>query len=691
MRRQWLGRVLSAIVWLGGVCYGDEGSPRMRLAVTDFTISSPSALSGTYSTLGYHPGRTIAELLTAHIVKTGRFEVVERARLYQVLAERKIASGTALLGEEAKEFGSALGVQAIVVGSWAESAYGYEVAARIVSVADGTVAAAENMLIPAEPLWMDEATAWLARRLVAALVKERGYVLDCFPEPGKFPLLVLDLGTAQGAAEGRKVEIVSGGDAVVHPLTGEVLGTRDVPLATAIIVRAEKELSYARVDAPYGLRYVQVEEEPEGVDFGIERMNKARLLDEVVSTIPDPDLSVLRAKAQVTVVSDIPDSKLFVDGQPTDLQDGMTTVQLGAGTHLLELRTGNLGIPREVKITRKGADPPIVHFDKGDMERAVRLATPPLQPQPVGSVVESTVPPEATPEQKRADDQLVALLPSASQIQQMLSQAKEEEVVRAFETGLQKLRIGYSRNKRAYLVMARNCFRETVSIAPEFALGQFCLGLASYYLDELDLANSAFHAAAKLEPALAKQAPLLWWNDFRTLPSQDQLWGANVDKWKWSILEPDLLRYELGPDEPVWVTIKLFDADVPRWHPDNRIVVRYRLVSGDCTVTIGGRRPGTPNIEMNVGPDWCNLVEWHVPGEWTTLGHPVGPVGGPGWHIVELRTSGTSMRGYLDGQPVVHATTSNHGAGGGCSLTVGGIGVLLVDWVLVTRIHDEAG
>jgi hypothetical protein len=45
--------------------------------------------------------------------------VVERARLYQLLNEKQIAAGTAMLGEQAKAIGSELDVAAIVVGSYA--------------------------------------------------------------------------------------------------------------------------------------------------------------------------------------------------------------------------------------------------------------------------------------------------------------------------------------------------------------------------------------------------------------------------------------------------------------------------------------------------------------------------------------------------------------------------------------------
>lgn len=276
--------------------FAQSAPTRTRLAIMDFSPPSAAADRGyddSSRKVWGDPGRMMSELLTTHLVKSGRFDVVERARLYQLLNEQKIPTGLGILGEQAKRIGAELGVQAIIVGSYQRSAYGYEVTARVISVADGSAMTAENALVPVDAAWMDQSLAILAGKLSAPWSKERGYVLDVFLEPDKLPLLMLDLGTAQGARVGRQVEISTAGDPIIHPVTKEILGTRDIPLATASIIKTDKEFSYARIMYRTGVVSTPVSTDGEGIDLGIERLQRVCLTDVQSDFEVNSDMSIL--------------------------------------------------------------------------------------------------------------------------------------------------------------------------------------------------------------------------------------------------------------------------------------------------------------------------------------------------------------------------------------------------------------
>lgn len=59
----------------------------------------------------------------------------------------------------------------------------------------------------------------------------------------------------------------------------------------------------------------------EGIDIGIERMQRCQLLDEMSDVMPDTDLSILSVMSYVQIFSDIPDAKLLVDGKATPLSN----------------------------------------------------------------------------------------------------------------------------------------------------------------------------------------------------------------------------------------------------------------------------------------------------------------------------------------------------------------------------------
>jgi TolB-like protein len=101
-----------------------EGKP-VRIAVTDLPD-----LQGVTSDLG----RYVAERLTSRMIQSGRFRVIERRRLGQVLNELRFSMSDLVDPAKAKQLGRLAGVDALVVGSVSDLGNSVEVDARIIEV-----------------------------------------------------------------------------------------------------------------------------------------------------------------------------------------------------------------------------------------------------------------------------------------------------------------------------------------------------------------------------------------------------------------------------------------------------------------------------------------------------------------------------------------------------------------------------
>jgi hypothetical protein len=662
-----------------------QPATRPRLAIMDFSAPSGADVRG-YADSSRRawgdPGRMMAELLTTHFAKSGRFDVVERARLYQLLNEKQINVGGGLLGTQARQIGAELGVAAIVVGGYHAGSYGYEVAARIVATADGSTLAAENAIVPSDANWMDQSLAVLAAKLMAPWSQQRGYILDVFREADRLPLLMIDLGSAQGATVGRKLEVSTAGDPIVHPVTHEVLGTRDVLLATAAVVQTQREFSYARVLNRAGVTATPIKADGEGIDLGLERMQRVKLLDEMTDTA-DPDLSVLAVTQQLRITADIPGGKLLVDGKPTPLEDGAASVRLGAGTHLVELQVGQSKLSREVTVTAQGARPAEVTFRRGTLDTAATAPPPEPLPAAQGQTVLARTAPELTAADRPADQHLLALLPTAQEMDRQLQAQRDENVLAQFEAGLRALRYGYAKGSRSYLSIAATRFRDVTRLAPDLALGHFNLGLTQFYLDDFSSAQPAFAQAVKLDPSLRDDVPLLWWENFRQLPAPGRLAGAPAkdrSSWRWEVL-PDAGLHYLN-DKPTGLIVWQPSIATDQYVTDSRIAIRFRCLGGGG-VSIGCRSPSGGAVILIVAGDHSSLSYFPTHDRCQEIGQGRLNLDG-GWHVAELSLVGTQARAGLDGALLYEKTLPSAGSGVS-GFTLWGPGEVLVDWVQVTR------
>jgi len=90
----------------------DAAAQKIRIAVMPFKIGNIKNWWG----WGWDPGEGISDMLVTELVNSGRFSVVERERLDEVLQEQNLAREGVVNAATAARIGRILGVQLFVFG-----------------------------------------------------------------------------------------------------------------------------------------------------------------------------------------------------------------------------------------------------------------------------------------------------------------------------------------------------------------------------------------------------------------------------------------------------------------------------------------------------------------------------------------------------------------------------------------------
>ena len=113
----------------------------VKVAVLDFPY-----LDGRASDLG----RFLTEEVTTRLVRTGRFQVVERRLLAKILAEQTLGASGLLDEATAARLGRMLGADTLTAGTVADLGSSVKVNARIIATETGSVMAAATIKLPVE-------------------------------------------------------------------------------------------------------------------------------------------------------------------------------------------------------------------------------------------------------------------------------------------------------------------------------------------------------------------------------------------------------------------------------------------------------------------------------------------------------------------------------------------------------------
>jgi TolB-like protein len=211
---------------------------KTKIAVLDFEMIGDNMETASL-------GAIISEWFITGIVKSGRFDVVERAMLLKILAEQKLGTSGMIDEQSAAALGKVLGVKAIISGSLLKLQDAVEINARVISVENGAIIAAENIRSS-------------AKSDLHALVDELiDHILLNFPLTGYVvrkgdKTAIVDLGLDSGLTSGTEFIVYREGEVIKHPKTGEVLEVEHVHTGRLRIVKVSKNVAEATIVSEEG-------------------------------------------------------------------------------------------------------------------------------------------------------------------------------------------------------------------------------------------------------------------------------------------------------------------------------------------------------------------------------------------------------------------------------------------------------
>ncbi len=208
-------------------------SGKTRVAVIDFEQK------GTQEFKGKQIGEIIAEWLITSLVKTGRFDVVERAQMQKILKEQQLGMTGMINQETAAKVGELLGVKVIITGSVIQLDNTYDVNTRLISVEDGSILKAEKIrgTLDAIERSMDN---------LADLLKE-DFPLEGFVVMAEGKRVMIDLGKIHGVEPGMRFFVFQKGAPVRHPISGQMLKGEDIKIGEISIQNVGTEASWAEI------------------------------------------------------------------------------------------------------------------------------------------------------------------------------------------------------------------------------------------------------------------------------------------------------------------------------------------------------------------------------------------------------------------------------------------------------------
>lgn len=181
-------------------------------------------------------GKIVAEWFTTALVNTGRFDVIERRLLQQILEEQKMGVTGLVDPRSASKLGKILGVKTVVSGTVQSYDGVTEINVRLLNVETGSIITAESF---------KGGSASSLNKLVhdAATKIVRHFPLQGYVVKRAGEKVTVDLGGTAGARSGMQFKVYVEGAPLKHPKTGEVLSVETVDKGTLRITTLKDKTS----------------------------------------------------------------------------------------------------------------------------------------------------------------------------------------------------------------------------------------------------------------------------------------------------------------------------------------------------------------------------------------------------------------------------------------------------------------
>lgn len=218
------------VIWTG-LC-GAVDYHKTKVAVLDFQQQ------GAFS--NQDVGKIVAEWFTTSLVEAGRFEVIERRLMQQILQEQKMGSSGLLDPASASRLGKLLGVKTVVTGTVQNYERTYELNVRLINVETGAIITADRVRAGSTTSLNDLVTKISARII-------RHFPLDGYVVKRDTNGIMIDLGRQAGVRPGMQFSVYVEGAPVRHPKTGEILSIERLPKGLLKIVSVGDKTAQATI------------------------------------------------------------------------------------------------------------------------------------------------------------------------------------------------------------------------------------------------------------------------------------------------------------------------------------------------------------------------------------------------------------------------------------------------------------
>lgn len=231
---------------LVSVNFASADFKRTKIAILDFELIGNSFDESNL-------GAAISEWFITSIVKTGRFDVVERTLLNKILEEQKLGLTGVIDQQSASQIGQILGVNAIISGSVLKVSNSFEVNSRVINVENGSIIAAESIQCKS------------SRELRPSIKELTNKIISNFPLTGYIVkrsknISTIDLGLNSGLTVGTEFEVYKEGDFIKHPRTGEILDIVRITTGRIRIIKIAKNIAQGEIinESNGGIKYGQL-------------------------------------------------------------------------------------------------------------------------------------------------------------------------------------------------------------------------------------------------------------------------------------------------------------------------------------------------------------------------------------------------------------------------------------------------
>jgi len=170
----------------------------------------------------------------------GRFDVIERQALENVIEEQQLGSSGLIDVNTAAQLGRVLGATYIVTGAVISHKQGIDLNVKIIETESATIKVADRLAANSVGAMSNKIGLFVAQ--LVSKFPLRGFIIH-----QKGEIFILDVGKSVGAKGGMKFEVYREGEIIKHPVSGEILGVEKIPTGKLEVTEVQEKLAFARV------------------------------------------------------------------------------------------------------------------------------------------------------------------------------------------------------------------------------------------------------------------------------------------------------------------------------------------------------------------------------------------------------------------------------------------------------------